>query len=102
MNLYKLGFSSWIIGLNLILLITLFIVIISSDRDYFIDYPSQNTDASTANNNYASILLFIQNNPSKSIKFIEDIKQKFFNDSCTVKDTINFNKLAQLPNGMLF
>jgi hypothetical protein len=57
---------------------------------------------SEANNNYASILMFIQKNPSNSIKFIEDIKQKFFDDSCKVKSSIDFNNIAQMPNGMPF
>lgn len=111
MNLTKLGFSSWIIILNLILLIILFIVIITKPSESFINYPQQvnpvadiksNPDASVANNNYASILMFLQKNPAKSVKFIADIKQKFFNDDCTVKDNIDFKTIAKLPNGMPF
>ncbi len=111
MNLYKLGSSSWIIILNIILLITLLIVITTGRREYFINYPQQvnpnapvksNPEANTANNNYASILMYIQKNPSSSVKFITDIKQKFFNDSCTIKDNIDFNSIAQMPNGMPF
>ena len=111
MNLLKLGKSSWIIILNMILLGTLLIVIMSNKRDSFINYPQQvnpnasvksNPEANTANNNYASILMFLQKNPSNSVKFIADIKQKFFNDGCTVKDTIDFNNIAQMPNGMPF
>lgn len=59
-------------------------------------------DLSEANNQYAALLLFLQQNPTKSVKFIEDIKQKFFNDSCTVKDNIDFSNLAQFKNGMIF
>jgi hypothetical protein len=111
MNLYKLGSSSWIIILNIVLLITLLIVVTSGRRDYFINYPQQvnpnadiksNPEANTANNNYASILMYIQKNPAKSVKFVTDIKQKFFNDSCTIKDNIDFNNIAQMPNGMPF
>ena len=120
MNLTKLSFSLWIIILNLILLFTLLYIISINHRDSFINYPQQvdplakpQTEGSLwqktsiagvseANNNYASILMFIQNNPSNSIKFIEDIKQKFFDDSCKVKPSIDFNNIAQMPNGMPF
>ena len=120
MNLTNLGFSSWIIVLNIILLLTLLYVISINHRDSFINYPDsfinypQSVDPlakpqttaiegiSEANNNYASILMFIQKNPSNSINFIEDIKQKFFDDSCKVKSHINFNNIAQMPNGMPF
>ena len=116
MNLTKLGLSSWIIILNIILLLTLSYVIFINQRDSFINYPQQvdplakpqSTELSAvagvseANNNYASILMFIQNNPSNSVKFIEDIKQKFFDSSCKVKSNIDFNNIAQMPNGMPF
>ena len=65
-------------------------------------WQSTNNGASEANNNYAALLMFIQKNPSNSINFIEDIKQKFFDDSCKVKPQINFNNIAQMPNGMPF
>jgi hypothetical protein len=83
----------------------------STQRDSFVNYPQQvnptakissNNDSATANNNYASILLFLQNNPSKSANFIADIKKKFFSDSCTVKDNIDFTNIAQMPDGMPF
>ena len=83
----------------------------TNQRDSFVNYPQQvnptakitnNADATTANNNYASILLFLQNNPSKSGKFIADVKSKFFTDSCTVKDNIDFPNIAQMPSGMPF
>lgn len=113
MNLTKLGFSSWMIILNVLLLVTLLGVISINHRDSFINYP-QSVDPlakpqttaiegiSEANNNYASILMFIQKNPSNSIKFIEDIKQKFFDNSCKVKPSIDFDNIAQMPNGMPF
>jgi hypothetical protein len=111
MNLSKLGYSAWIIILNIVLLSILLIVLTSNRREYFINYPQQvnpnapiksKPEANTANNNYASILMYIQKNPASSVKFISDIKQKFFNDSCTVKDNIDFNNIAQMPGGMPF
>ena len=112
MNLTKLGFSSWIIILNIMLFLTLLYLIGINQRDSFMNYPQQvdplakpqstTNGAPEANNNYASILMFIQKNPSNSIKFIEDIKQKFFDDSCTVKSSIDFNNIAQMPSGMPF
>lgn len=86
-------------------------MILTNQSESFVNYPQQvdpaakpNSDpeATTANNNYASILLFLQKNPAKSVKFIADIKQKFFNDNCTVKDDIDFNNIAKLPFGMPF
>ena len=111
MNLTKLGPSSWIIFLNITLLIIFLYVIIYKQHDSFINYPQQvnptakpvtNSGADSANNNYASILMYIQQNPSKSIKFIQDIKQKFFDDTCNVKTNIDFSGIAQMPNGMPF
>ena len=112
MNLTKLGFSSWIIILNIMLLLILLYVISINRRDSFMNYPQQvdplakpqstNNGSTEANNNYASILMFIQKNPSNSINFIEDIKQKFFDDSCKVKSSIDFDNIAQMPNGMPF
>ena len=83
----------------------------TKQRDSFVNYPEQvnpdakiadNSDATTANNNYASILLFMQKNPAKSGKFIADVKNKFFTDSCAVKDNIDFPNIAQMPSGMPF
>lgn len=74
-------------------------------RDNIIDSFEDNvsdTDLSEANNHYASLLLFLQQHPTKSIKFIEDIKKKFFNESCSVKDNIDFSTIAQFDNGMIF
>ena len=111
MNITKLGVSSWIIILNIILLLTLLYVITINKSDSFINYPQQfdplakpdtssTADIAEANNNYASILMFIQKNPSKSIKFIEDIKQKFFDDSCNVKSNIDFSNIIHSSNGI--
>ncbi len=111
MNLTKLGFSSWIIFLNITLLLVLLIQLYKQPRETYVNYPQQvnpsapvksDPDAVAANNNYASILMFLQKNPAKSVKFIKDIKNKFFTDGCTVKDNIDFNNIAQLPDGMPF
>lgn len=111
MNLYKLGFSSWIILLNLTLLLILIYILYSKPSDSFVNYPQQvdpmakpvsNPDIEAANNNYASLLMFIQNNPSKSLNFIQDIRQKFFDDTCKVKSNIDFSTIAQLPLGVPF
>ena len=115
MNPAKLGFSAWLIILNGILLITLIVIILmnmDSVNEQFINYPEQvnpsakissDSDASaTANNNYASILIFLQKNPAKSGKFIEDIKSKFFDTSCNVKSNIDFQSIATMPYGMPF
>ena len=111
MNLYKLGISSWIIFLNLILLCILFYNLYSKPTELFINYPQQvdplskpvsNPDIEAANNNYASLLMFIQKNPSKSLNFIQDIRDKFFEDTCKVKSNIDFTTIAQLPLGVPF
>ena len=111
MNLTKLLKSGWIIFVNLLLLIILLYVIQRPSIDLFTNYPQQvdpsatpksNPEKDSANNNYASILLYVQQNPSNSIKFIQDIKQKFFDRSCSIKSDINFNNIAQMPNGMPF
>jgi hypothetical protein len=80
-------------------------------NELFINYPQQvdtskqvssDPEVQEANMNYVSILMFLKKNPSKSSKLISDIKKKFFTDSCNVKDTIDFNKIASLPDGMPF
>lgn len=111
MNRFSLYKSSWIIILNMILGIILVLLLNTKSKDMFVNYaqpinPTEKTksnpEAQTANNDYASILMYIKNNPYTSLKFIEDIKQKFFNSSCTIKNNIDFNNLAQMPNGMPF
>ena len=64
--------------------------------------PKSNPEANSANNNYASILMYIQQNPSKSLNFIKDIKDKFFEDSCKVKSNIDFANIASMPGGLPF
>jgi hypothetical protein len=111
MNPIRLGYSSWIIILIIILIITLVIQLTGQNTDTFINYPQQvdpmktvnsNPDVAAANNNYAALLLFLQNNPSKSGNFIADIKQKFFTNNCTVKSDIDFNNIAKMSSGMPF
>jgi hypothetical protein len=92
--------------------LSVFLIQISyKHRESFVNYPEQvdpqapiksNPDIDAANNNYASLLMFIKSNPSKSTTFIKDIKQKFFNKDCSVKDDIDFNNIAQLPLGVTF
>ena len=111
MNLASIGYAAWIIFLNVLLLLILFMKVSLKHRESFVNYPQQidptakavtNSNAVTANNNYASILLFLKNNPSNAGKFIADIKRKFFSDSCTVRDNIDFPNIAKLPDGMPF
>lgn len=68
----------------------------------FVNYPQQvditkvipsDSDKEEANQNYAQILNYISKNPSNSINFIEDIRQKFFSPSCSVKTKIDFSGL---------
>ena len=63
---------------------------------------NENPDISAANNNYASLLMFLKNNPSKAGGFIKDIREKFFHDSCTVKTPIRFEELTSFPDGPVF
>lgn len=111
MNLSKLASAYWLIILNLILLIILVIQLTRQSKEKYVNYPQtidpdskpeSNPEANTANNNYASILMFLKNNPEKSATFITDIKSKFFNDTCTVKSNIDFPNIAQMPYGMPF
>ena len=113
MNLATLKVS-WIIVLNLLLLGLLlyqvFNIKLNGGKQGFINYPQQvdptkmipsNPDANEANQNYAQILNYISKNPSNSIKFIEDVRTKFFNPSCSVKSKISFNNLMN-DNGPVF
>jgi hypothetical protein len=111
MNLYNLGQSSWIIFLNIILLVILLYILSIKHRDSFINYPQQvdpnakpksNPEANSANNNYASVLMYIQKNPSDSLNFVSDIKNKFFDDTCKVKSNIDFANIASMPGGLPF
>jgi len=112
MNILRLGWSSWILILNIVLLI---LIIYKSNTyntyDRFKNYAQQvditnvvksNPDVNEANENYAQLMYFIQNNPGKSLNFIEDIKNKFFTSSCNVKSNINFNNLVNTSKGVIF
>jgi hypothetical protein len=111
MNLSKLPSGYWLIMLNLVLLVILVIQLTRQNKEKYVNYPQtidpeakpqDNPEANTANNNYASILMFLKKNPEKSATFISDIKSKFFNDSCTVKSNIDFPNIAQMPFGLPF
>lgn len=116
MNLIK-PHSSFLILVISIVLIILIVLLPNRRRRYswwkesFVNYPDQvdptakpssNSEATTANENYASILMFMKDNPSQSVKFIEDVKQKFFQPSCRVRDDIDFPHLASFSNGAPF
>jgi hypothetical protein len=116
MNLTKLGFSGWIIVLNVLLLILLLVQLHKTSQysgvmDTFVNIPQQvNPEApvkqdpaiDTANMNYTALLAFIKENPLKSGRFIQDIRSKFFADNCPVRDYIDFNNIITLPNGPIF
>ena len=112
MNLTKLGFSGWIIVLNVFLLVLLLVQLSQArGKEAFLNIPQQvDPDAplkkdpavDTANMNYTSLLAFIKENPLKSGPFIQDIRQKFFADTCAVKNYIDFNNIISLPNGPIF
>jgi len=59
-------------------------------------------DKEAANQQYASLLLYLKKNPADSAAFIDDIKRKFFKDQCTVKNLIDFEHIAEMPQGMVF
>jgi len=120
MNLSKLGFSSWIIFVNIVLFVLLLLQLLHVYRvnhvnyvntERFVNVPQQvDPDApvkddpaiATANNNYASLLMFIKDHPDKSGRFIEDIRSKFFANDCKVKSFIDFNNIATFSNGEPF
>ena len=112
MNLSKLGFSSWIIVVNVFFLVLLLVQLSKvRSKDTFLNIPQQvdpdapvNKDPAVdmANMNYTSLLAFIKENPLKSGLFIQDIRQKFFADTCAVKNYIDFNNIISLPNGPIF
>jgi hypothetical protein len=95
--------NSYIISLIGLILI----VLISTLNLYepYINYPQlpvpgdikkQDTAAiDQANVNYRSLLQFVEANPDRSFKFIADLKTKFFDDSCKIKQPrIDFANLA--------
>lgn len=71
--------------------------------EHFTDSPVENikaTETEEANHHYISLLQYLQKYPDKSVKFLDDIKTKFFKD-CTVND-IDFKTIVEFPNGMVF
>ena len=101
-------------GLLVVLLVTLFVYCLNrslSRRDAFLNYPQQvnpmaaittKSEATTANDNYAALLLFLQNNPSQTARFLADIQQKFFDKSCIVRSDIDFQGIVNFTNGAPF
>jgi hypothetical protein len=115
MNQSTLRCHPWPILLIILFVIFFTIVVIQLYQvsEPFVTYPAMPTLTSLstpvtsdpaiakANEEYASLLRYLQQHPSQSVRFISDLKQKFFADSCTVKDNIDFKNLAQL-NGSIF
>jgi hypothetical protein len=108
MNLSKLGYSVWIILLNILLLFLLLRQLIQKKGESFVNIPQQvDPDApikedpaiANANDNYSSLLLFLKDHPEKSGPFIKDIRSKFFANDCNVKSYIDFNNISSIPGG---
>lgn len=79
--------------------------------DTFVNVPQQvnpeapiTTDSAVteANDQYAALLLFLKNNPSKAAGFLTDIQRKFFDRSCTLRSDIDFNDILNFPEGAPF
>ena len=49
-----------------------------------------------ANTAYKTVLSFIENNPQSSVKYIEDIRSKFFTVDCAVKVPIDFSNVTYM------
>jgi hypothetical protein len=108
MNLSKLGFSAWIILLNILLLLLLLRQLIHRKGESFVNLPQQvDPDApvkedpaiAAANDSYSSLLVFLKDHPDKSGPFIKDIRNKFFTNDCKVKSYIDFNDIVSIPSG---
>jgi len=93
------------------LLLALVLFFLTLPRDSFMNYAqsvdpkvasSTNPDATAANQNYASLLLYLQQHPEQSSKVIVDLKKKFFTDECKVRNNIDFSKLVQVEGGAPF
>ncbi len=100
---YIFGSGLWIIIINIILIVLLFYKSIKDNNDYFMNYPEQvdtnkvvktNIDTSQANESYAIILNYIKKYPEKSYAFINDIRNRFFQTDCSIKNTIDYNNLT--------
>lgn len=81
---------------------------ISQDTTSFItNTPSASTQqfasplivtGNQANGAYKDILQYLAQNPTKSTGFLEDLRAKFFENTCKYKENINFKSLAQAEN----
>lgn len=60
-----------------------------------------NQDLTQANQNYATLLMFLKNNPNQIGGFITDVKRRFFNDTCASK-MFDVQTITSMPNGMVF
>lgn len=55
----------------------------------------QSAALDTLNGNWRSILDYLSKNPEKALPFITDVKDKFFSDTCSLKQPrIDFQNLA--------
>jgi hypothetical protein len=91
-------------------------VVLPRATDGFVNYPQQvdptakpnssgvgiSPDAAAANDHYAAILMFIKQNPSRAAGFITDVKQKFFDKSCTVRSDMDLENLVNFSDGVPF
>lgn len=112
MNRVSLNSMGWIaVGLIIVALLVSRATRHPSHIDTFLNVPQQvnpdapiatNPDVSTANDNYAALLLFLQNNPSQAARFLADIQQKFFDKSCTVRSDVDFQGIVNFSNGAPF
>jgi hypothetical protein len=111
MNLANKLSDPWILGIIILALLAIALRQHRLYREPFLNYPEQvdptatpNPDpaVSTANDNYAALLLFIKNNPSQSAGFLTDIQRKFFDRSCTLRSDIDFNDILNFPDGAPF
>lgn len=114
MNLYRFLFCRpW--GFVLLLLITM-LVLLPRAAEGFVNYPQMvdplakpnssetgiSPAAAAANDHYAAILMFIKENPSQAAGFITDVKNKFFNKSCTVRSDMDLENLVNFSDGVPF
>jgi hypothetical protein len=111
MNLLKKLSDPWILGIILLVLLVIALRRYQLYREPFLNYPEQvdptatpkpDPEVSTANDNYAALLLFIKNNPSQAAGFLTDIQRKFFDSSCTLRSDIAFNDILNFPDGAPF
>jgi len=115
MDLCRLIFRPpvWVFALLILLVL---VVLVPQMVDGFVNYPQQvdptakpnssgtgeSPDASAANDHYAAILMFIQQNPTQAAGFLTDIRRKFFNESCTVRSDMDLANLVNFSDGIPF